>query len=44
MSNQIFTLDDITLISSNTMSNFGVIFDEDMSFSVNIEQMYRIAV
>ncbi|XP_034041739.1 uncharacterized protein LOC117524118, partial [Thalassophryne amazonica] len=43
VSNQILTLDGITLTSSNTVRNLGVIFDQDMSFKAHIKQICRTA-
>ncbi|XP_030580839.1 uncharacterized protein LOC115777144, partial [Archocentrus centrarchus] len=43
VSNQILTLDGITLASSNTERNLGVIFDQDMSFNAHIKQICRTA-
>lgn len=42
-SNQIPTLDSITLTSSATASNPGVIFDQDLSFSSHIKHVTRTA-
>ena len=38
ISNDITTLDDITLASSTTVRNLGVIFDQDLSFNYHIKQ------
>uniref|UniRef100_A0A669CMS1 Reverse transcriptase domain-containing protein n=1 Tax=Oreochromis niloticus TaxID=8128 RepID=A0A669CMS1_ORENI len=43
VSNQILTLDGITLASSNTVRNLGVIFDQDMSFNAHIKQICKTA-
>ncbi|PME06503.1 hypothetical protein A8A06_07420 [Escherichia coli] len=43
LSNQILTLDGITLASSDTVRNLGVIFDQDMSFNAHIKQICRTA-
>uniref|UniRef100_A0A668VFS2 Cyclic nucleotide-binding domain-containing protein n=1 Tax=Oreochromis aureus TaxID=47969 RepID=A0A668VFS2_OREAU len=43
VSKQILTLDGITLASSNTVRNLGVIFDQDMSFNAHIKQICRAA-
>lgn len=42
-SNQIATLDGITLNSSPTVRNLGVIFDQDLSFSSHIKHVTRTA-
>ena len=42
-SNDIATLDGITLASSTTVRNLGVIFDQDLSFSSHIAQISRTA-
>ncbi|XP_071350987.1 uncharacterized protein [Trachinotus anak] len=39
----ILTLDDITLASSATVRNLGVIFDQDLSFTSHIKQVSRTA-
>lgn len=41
VSNQIFTLDGITLSFSNNVRNIGVICDQEMSFG---EHIYRITL
>ncbi|XP_051811516.1 uncharacterized protein LOC110970601 [Acanthochromis polyacanthus] len=41
LSKQIVTLDGITLASSTTVRNLGVIFDQDMSFNSHIKQVCR---
>uniref|UniRef100_A0A669DXW8 Reverse transcriptase domain-containing protein n=1 Tax=Oreochromis niloticus TaxID=8128 RepID=A0A669DXW8_ORENI len=43
VSNQILTLDGITLASSNAVRNLGVIFDQDMSFNAHIKQICKTA-
>ena len=43
LSNDTTTLDGITLTSSTTVRNLGVIFDEDMSFNSHIKQISRTA-
>uniref|UniRef100_UPI000D3040EA uncharacterized protein LOC112434934 n=1 Tax=Maylandia zebra TaxID=106582 RepID=UPI000D3040EA len=43
VSNQILTLDGITLASSNAVRNLGVIFDQDMSFNTHIKQICKTA-
>ena len=43
VSKQILTLDGITLASSNTVRNLGVIFDQDMSFNAHIKQICKTA-
>jgi len=43
VSKQILTLDGITLGSSNTVRNLGVIFDQDMSFNAHIKQICKTA-
>ena len=43
LSNDIATLDGITLASSSTVRNLGVIFDQDMSFNSHINQISRTA-
>ena len=43
LSNDMATLDGITLASSTTVRNLGVIFDQDMSFSYHIKQISRTA-
>lgn len=42
--NQIAILDSITLASSNTVKNLGVIFDEDMSSNADIKQICSTAL
>ncbi len=42
-SNDIVTLDDITLASSTTVRNLGIIFDQDLSFNSHIQQISRTA-
>ncbi len=41
--NDIVTLNDITLASSTTVRNLGVIFDQDLSFDSHIKQTSRTA-
>ncbi|XP_054865229.1 uncharacterized protein LOC129348587 [Amphiprion ocellaris] len=41
LSKHIVTLDGITLASSTTVRNLGVIFDQDMSFNSHIKQICR---
>ncbi|XP_067351072.1 uncharacterized protein [Channa argus] len=43
MSNHIVTLDGISLASSTTARNLGVIFDQDLSFKSHIKQISRTA-
>ena len=43
MSTDIATLDGITLASSTTVRNPGVIFDQDLSFNSHIKQTSRTA-
>ena len=43
MSTHIATLDGITLASSTTVRNLGVIFDQDLSFNSHIKQTSRTA-
>ena len=43
LSNDIATLDGITLASSTTVRNLGVIFDQDLSFNSHIKQISRTA-
>ena len=43
LSNHVVSLDGITLASSTTVKNLGVIFDEDMSFKCHIKQVTRTA-
>ena len=43
MSNHIVTLDGISLASSTTARNLGVIFDQDLSFNSHIKQISRTA-
>ena len=43
LSNDITTLDGITLASSTTVRNLGVIFDQDLSFNSHIKQISRTA-
>uniref|UniRef100_A0A669EZ97 Reverse transcriptase domain-containing protein n=1 Tax=Oreochromis niloticus TaxID=8128 RepID=A0A669EZ97_ORENI len=43
VSNQILTLDGITLSSRNAVRNLGVIFDQDMSFNAHIKQICKTA-
>ena len=43
LSNEITTLDGITLASSSTVRNLGVIFDQDLSFNSHIKQISRTA-
>uniref|UniRef100_A0A669EKP4 Reverse transcriptase domain-containing protein n=1 Tax=Oreochromis niloticus TaxID=8128 RepID=A0A669EKP4_ORENI len=43
VSKQILTLDGITLASSNTVRNLGVIFDQDISFNAHIKQICKTA-
>ena len=38
MSTDIATLDGITLASSTTVRNLGVVFDQDLSFNSHIKQ------
>uniref|UniRef100_A0A3P9DJG7 B30.2/SPRY domain-containing protein n=1 Tax=Maylandia zebra TaxID=106582 RepID=A0A3P9DJG7_9CICH len=42
VSNQMRTLDGITLASSNAVRNLGVIFDQDMSFNAHIKQICNV--
>lgn len=42
--NQIAILDSITLASSNTVKNLGVVFDEDMSSNADIKQICSTAL
>ncbi|XP_042349014.1 uncharacterized protein LOC121947898, partial [Plectropomus leopardus] len=42
-SNNIISLDGITLASSTTVRNFGVLFDQDLSFVSHIKQTSRTA-
>uniref|UniRef100_A0A665ULH4 Reverse transcriptase domain-containing protein n=1 Tax=Echeneis naucrates TaxID=173247 RepID=A0A665ULH4_ECHNA len=43
LSNHLISLDGITLASSSTVRNLGVIFDQDMSFVPHIKQVSRAA-
>ena len=43
LSNDITTLDGITVASSSTVRNLGVMFDQDMSFNSHIKQISRTA-
>ncbi len=43
LSNDIVTLNDITLASSTTVRNLGVIFDQNLSFDSHIKQISRTA-
>lgn len=43
VSNQILSLDDITLSIRNTGKNLGVTFDQDMSFYAHTKQICRTA-
>jgi len=43
VSNQTLTLDGITLASSNTVGNLGLIIDQDMSFNTHIKQICKTA-
>ena len=43
LSNDLANLDGITLASSTTVRNLGVIFDQDMSFNSHIKQISRTA-
>ena len=43
LSNHLVLLDGITLASSTTVKNLGVIFDQDMSFNSHIKQVTRTA-
>ena len=43
LSSDIATLDGISLASSSTVRNLGVIFDQDMSFTTHIKQISRTA-
>ncbi|TKS71945.1 hypothetical protein D9C73_006018 [Collichthys lucidus] len=43
LSRDLVTLDGITLASSSTVKNLGVVFDQDLSFNVHIKQISRTA-
>ena len=43
LSEQIVTLDGVSLASSSTVRNLGVMFDQDMSFDQHIKQVSRTA-
>ena len=43
LSNDLTNLDGITLASSTTVRNLGVIFDQDMSFNSHIKHISRTA-
>ena len=43
LSRDLVTLDGITLASSSTVKNLGVVFDQDLSFNVHIKQILRPA-
>ncbi|TKS71954.1 hypothetical protein D9C73_006029 [Collichthys lucidus] len=43
LSRDLVTLDGITLASSSTVKNLGVVFDQDLSFNVHMKQISRTA-